>query len=63
MVSFSRFTCLHGITADKIAPSYFSHFFSEQMHAVANRNGEVKTLYIDRDPATFKDIVLHLQGK
>jgi hypothetical protein len=59
-----------------IAPSYFSQFFQEQLKA--QRGGEtssssnsstaaidassVRTLYIDRDPATFCDISLHLQG-
>lgn len=48
------------------APSYFSHHFRCQLRA-AEENGQdagsaVRTLYIDRDPATFRDIVLHLQG-
>lgn len=44
------------------APSYFSHFFSEQLHAAAGRATDIRTLYIDRDPDTFRDIALHLQG-
>lgn len=44
------------------APSYFSHFFSEQLHNNSGRASEVRTLYIDRDPETFRDIALHLQG-
>ncbi|KAF2194494.1 hypothetical protein K469DRAFT_686519 [Zopfia rhizophila CBS 207.26] len=44
------------------APSYFSHFFSEQLHANTARAGDLRTLYIDRDPETFHDIALHLQG-
>jgi hypothetical protein len=44
------------------APSYFSHFFGEQLHNNGGRAGDVKTLYIDRDPDTFRDIALHLQG-
>jgi hypothetical protein len=44
------------------APSYFSHFFSEQLHTSSGRAGDLRTLYIDRDPDTFKDIALHLQG-
>jgi len=47
------------------APSYFSQFFVCQVDA-AREKGEdpnsVRTLYIDRDPVTFKDISLHLQG-
>lgn len=48
------------------APSYFSQYFLCQLKA-AEENGQdmasaVRTLYIDRDPATFRDIVLHLQG-
>jgi hypothetical protein len=47
------------------APSYFSQFFQNQLNR-AEENGQevttVRTLYIDRDPVTFKDISLHLQG-
>lgn len=47
------------------APSYFSQFFQCQLKQ-AEDNGDdsnqVRTLYIDRDPVTFKDISLHLQG-
>jgi len=38
------------------SPSYFTHYFS------SNSVDELKTLYIDRDPVIFKDIVRHLQG-
>lgn len=52
---------LSGASISSDAPSYFSQFFAEQL-----RNNEgadsVRTLYIDRDPATFEDIALHLQG-
>lgn len=45
------------------APSYFSHFFADQLYNNPSaRAGDVKTLYIDRDPNTFRDIALHLQG-
>jgi hypothetical protein len=44
------------------APSYFSHFFGEQIHSNQGRAGDIRTLYIDRDPDTFRDIALHLQG-
>ena len=48
------------------APSYFSQHFLCQIKT-AEQNGDdscsnVKTLYIDRDPETFHDIALHLQG-
>lgn len=45
-----------------IAPSYFSHYFGQQLIQTGGRASQVKTLYIDRDPETFKDIALHLQG-
>ena len=48
------------------APSYFSQYFYCQLRAAAengdDNNPPVKTLYIDRDPITFRDIALHLQG-
>lgn len=44
------------------APSYFSKFFEDQLRNNNNGDGGVKTLYIDRDPATFQDIACHLQG-
>lgn len=43
------------------APSYFSQFFEEQLRRDEGAHN-VRTLYIDRDPATFEDISLHLQG-
>jgi len=50
-----------GASISSDAPSYFSRFFEDQIN-----NGvapsEVRTLYIDRDPVTFRDISLHLQG-
>lgn len=53
----------YGISIDPLrqaAPSYFSRFFEEQL-----RQGEenARTLYIDRDPETFRDIARHLQGE
>ncbi len=50
------------------APSYFSAFFvcqlasQEAQKAEGEENTTVRTLYIDRDPLTFKDISRHLQG-
>ncbi|GJC85951.1 uncharacterized protein ColLi_08789 [Colletotrichum liriopes] len=48
------------------APSYFSQYFYCQVKK-AQETGEdlsnaIRTLYIDRDPQTFADISLHLQG-
>lgn len=57
---FTR-TCKDRADASR-APSYFSHFFSEQLHSNGGRANDVRTLYIDRDPDTFRDIALHLQG-
>ncbi|KAI9660695.1 MAG: hypothetical protein M1821_010047 [Bathelium mastoideum] len=46
------------------APSYFSDFFTEQLRSTDDGSAaSIKTLYIDRDPITFRDISLHLQGK
>ncbi|KAF2123457.1 hypothetical protein P153DRAFT_352119 [Dothidotthia symphoricarpi CBS 119687] len=53
---------LSGASISSDAPSYFSHFFSEQLQNNGGRAGDVRTLYIDRDPDTFRDIALHLQG-
>lgn len=44
------------------APSYFSAFFIEQLEQNDDRTGGVRTLFIDRDPDTFRDIARHLQG-
>lgn len=48
------------------APSYFSQYFVCQIKQAAESgeslNTAIRTLYIDRDPLTFKDIALHLQG-
>jgi hypothetical protein len=43
------------------APSYFTQFFEEQIRQ-NEESGGVRTLYIDRDPATFRDVARHLQG-
>lgn len=43
------------------APSYFSQFFEDQLRQSGD-TANVRTLYIDRDPATFQDIARHLQG-
>ncbi|KAF2642162.1 hypothetical protein P280DRAFT_396963 [Massarina eburnea CBS 473.64] len=53
---------LSGASISSDAPSYFSQFFGEQIHNNQGRAGDIKTLYIDRDPHTFRDIAAHLQG-
>ncbi|EON62354.1 hypothetical protein W97_01575 [Coniosporium apollinis CBS 100218] len=53
---------LSGASISSDAPSYFSQYFADQLRTVEGGAGNVKTLYIDRDPVTFKDISLHLQG-
>ncbi|KAF2843509.1 hypothetical protein M501DRAFT_994453 [Patellaria atrata CBS 101060] len=53
---------LSGASISSDAPSYFSQFFSEQLQSHAGRAGNINTCYIDRDPITFRDISMHLQG-
>ncbi|KAL8685837.1 MAG: hypothetical protein Q9224_005649 [Gallowayella concinna] len=48
-------------TENPRAPSYFSAFFIEQLQQGDDHSGSVKTLLIDRDPETFRDIARHLQ--
>ncbi|CRK41896.1 hypothetical protein BN1723_015987, partial [Verticillium longisporum] len=57
---------LSGASISSDAPSYFSQYFYGQIKR-AQETGEdlstaIRTLYIDRDPETFHDISLHLQG-
>lgn len=57
---------LSGASISSDAPSYFSQYFICQIER-AKEAGEdlstaIRTLYIDRDPVTFTDISLHLQG-
>ncbi|KAI1454168.1 hypothetical protein F4805DRAFT_440939 [Annulohypoxylon moriforme] len=57
---------LSGASLSSDAPSYFSQYFQCQIKK-AEESGEdistaIRTLYIDRDPITFRDISLHLQG-
>jgi hypothetical protein len=61
MVSILLDSCTRSIDSFR-APSYFSHYFGEQLIQTGGRASQVKTLYIDRDPMTFRDIALHLQG-
>lgn len=52
---------LSGASISSDAPSYFSQFFEEQMREHGEET-QIRTLYIDRDPLTFRDICRHLQG-
>lgn len=52
---------LSGASISSDAPSYFTQFFEEQIKQ-NEESGGVRTLYIDRDPETFRDVARHLQG-
>ncbi|KAG9784605.1 hypothetical protein KCU88_g2747, partial [Aureobasidium melanogenum] len=52
---------LSGASISSDAPSYFTQFFEDQIRQ-NEETGGVRTLYIDRDPSTFRDVVRHLQG-
>ncbi|KAH6606705.1 btb poz domain-containing [Trichoderma cornu-damae] len=57
---------LSGASLSSDAPSYFSQYFLCQIKTAEGRGEDpctsIRTLYIDRDPKTFRDIALHLQG-
>lgn len=53
---------LSGASIMSDAPSYFSAFFIDQLEQNDARTGGVRTLFIDRDPETFREIARHLQG-
>ncbi|KHO01858.1 BTB/POZ domain-containing protein [Metarhizium album ARSEF 1941] len=57
---------LSGASLSSDAPSYFSQYFLCQIKQAEEHGedvaGAIRTLYIDRDPVTFRDIALHLQG-
>ncbi|KAK4225809.1 hypothetical protein QBC38DRAFT_482086 [Podospora fimiseda] len=57
---------LSGASISSDAPSYFSQYFQCQIKTAEDAGEDIstaiRTLYIDRDPETFKDISLHLQG-
>ncbi|KAF4126338.1 domain containing protein, partial [Geosmithia morbida] len=57
---------LSGASISSDAPSYFSQYFACQIREAQDKGLDmcsgIKTLYIDRDPETFRDIALHLQG-
>ncbi|KAK9478911.1 hypothetical protein V1514DRAFT_279500 [Lipomyces japonicus] len=50
---------LSGASLSSDGPSYFTTFFKLQRK---NDNKEYPTLYIDRSPDVFRDVVRHLQG-
>lgn len=52
---------LSGASIASDAPSYFSRFFEDQL-LQSQDAANVRTLYIDRDPTTFREIARHLQG-
>lgn len=53
---------LSGASISSDAPSYFTQFFEDQIKQ-NEESGGVRTLYIDRDPETFRDVARHLQGR
>ncbi|KKA27003.1 hypothetical protein TD95_000511 [Thielaviopsis punctulata] len=55
---------LSGASISSDAPSYFSQWFKCKLQEAERIDTEtpIPTLYIDRDPDTFRDIALHLQG-
>ncbi|KAK4102490.1 hypothetical protein N658DRAFT_495199 [Parathielavia hyrcaniae] len=57
---------LSGASISSDAPSYFSQYFRCQLKQAEEQGLDpaavIRTLYIDRDPITFRDISLHLQG-
>ncbi|KAH6848141.1 hypothetical protein B0I37DRAFT_376791 [Chaetomium sp. MPI-CAGE-AT-0009] len=57
---------LSGASISSDAPSYFSQYFICQIKRAEEAGQDIasaiRTLYIDRDPITFRDISLHLQG-
>ncbi|KAJ5343714.1 hypothetical protein MYU51_018451 [Penicillium brevicompactum] len=52
---------LSGASLASDAPSYFSRFFEDQLLQTQDASN-IRTLYIDRDPTTFREIARHLQG-
>ncbi|KAL4815534.1 hypothetical protein BDW67DRAFT_163668 [Aspergillus spinulosporus] len=52
---------LSGASIASDAPSYFSRFFEDQLSQNPDGNN-IRTLYIDRDPVTFREIARHLRG-
>ncbi|TAQ90347.1 hypothetical protein B7494_g1338 [Chlorociboria aeruginascens] len=64
-LTYFHFDSVSKVAEKPRAPSYFSQFFKCQLtqaEANGNESHSIRTLYIDRDPVTFKDISLHLQG-
>ncbi|CAG8107077.1 unnamed protein product [Penicillium salamii] len=52
---------LSGASLASDAPSYFTRFFEDQLLQTQDASN-IRTLYIDRDPTTFREIARHLQG-
>ncbi|RMD42996.1 hypothetical protein DV735_g2120, partial [Chaetothyriales sp. CBS 134920] len=52
---------LSGASISSDAPSYFTQFFEQQIPEAVDGGG-IRTLYIDRDPVTFREVARHLQG-
>lgn len=61
LLTVSKFWTCGLTTLTVTAPSYFTQFFEEQIRQ-NEESGGVRTLYIDRDPETFRDVARHLQG-
>lgn len=61
MVCLPTFHFMIRQTKNPRAPSYFTQFFEDQVRQ-NEESGGVRTLYIDRDPVTFRDVARHLQG-
>ena len=53
---------LSGASIMSDAPSYFSRFFADQLKEDSEAPPNIRPLFIDRDPETFRDICRHLQG-
>ncbi|PFH59633.1 hypothetical protein XA68_12069 [Ophiocordyceps unilateralis] len=55
---------LSGASLCSDAPSYFTQYFLRQLVAAEQSAEEaaIRILHVDRDPETFRDIALHLQG-
>ena len=53
---------LSGASIMSDAPSYFSRFFTDQLKKDSESPPDIRPLFIDRDPETFRDICRHLQG-
>lgn len=57
----SQLFSLSGASLSSDAPSYFTQFFQDQLQGSTDTEN-IKPLFLDRDPDTFREISLHLQG-